>query len=275
MPHLEADDLHACQTHCAALQHRHAALAARVQRTALRIPAADLLGPADFVDVKRGDVRHGVRALHARQRDLLAALAKLPPRQHAPLLRAALADVRAQLADRERELVLLGRQRATLARDLADERRAAPAGVEDAYLRVLAPKLAPPPPAADAHRSATGAALKAKVLDFYGALRPDCAGAHCCLFGLSSFAAVRAACLVPHGFESPELAGLFGVRDVDLTDPRNHLPLARTAQRALDDGLIVFVPAAAAGGGNVQWQCKVVDAPRADELAVGGRRWKV
>ena len=271
MPHLETEDIHVCQEQCAALQRGHAALQARVKRTSLRIPVSDLLAPADFVDVKRKDVRHGLRALYDRQRDLLAALVQHP--RHAPL-QEALADVRDRLEDKEKELVLLTRQGTIVAEDLENERRVVPT-IEDAYLSVVSPKLMLPAAAPTRPGAPGPTALKATVLDFYGALRPDCGGAYCSLFGLTSFAAVRAAPIVPLGLQSHELACLFGVRDIDLTDPRNHLPLSKTAQRALDDGLIVFVPVPASDGGNVQWQCRVVDASRANELAVGGRRWKV
>ena len=285
MAPIENDELTAVRAQSKHFAADLAAFATHMARISPRIPCSDLLLAPHYVDVKLGDVRRQVEGLRSRRAALRAALARSPA--HARL-EADQAAVARELDDKARELVVLTRQTKAVQQDLADEVRAArergvdirkdkepPRSIDDAYLAVLAPKMLVP--ARVARGCARGVGLKALVFARYDALRSDCGGAHahCCLLGLTTFAAVKPTYIVPPALQGEPLAHLLGVKEAVLTEPRNMLPLDRTVAKALREGLIVFAPAGPFEQTRVAWKCVVVDKSRANELGKNGRRWRV
>ena len=113
----------------------------------------------------------------------------------------------------------------------------------------------------------------ADALMFYNALASD--GAHCVLFG-GPFApeTVMAAHLVPPELEGPAFAALFGSTHIGLSGPRNRVPLHEFAHKALEEGLIVFVPVEPSKR-ETDWRCLLVDNTRGDEPIDDHVCWKV
>ncbi|KFY84506.1 hypothetical protein V498_07812, partial [Pseudogymnoascus sp. VKM F-4517 (FW-2822)] len=109
----------------------------------------------------------------------------------------AAGQTKAEVDKKERELIILNRQKKAIADDL-DEALQRYSTIEDAYSSALLTKVVSP---FKKRKKAPERSLFAK--------------------GVISYASIKCVDLVPKSFESDELAYLFGVREANLSEARN------------------------------------------------------
>lgn len=130
---------------------------------------------------------------------------------------------KSELGKKERELVILKRQKKAIADDIDEALQRYPT-IEDAYSSALLTKVIS---ASKKWKKAPEQSLYAKgVLSYYDSVKPTpsenyvqkyCHLKAIWLDGMS----IKCTHLVPKSLESDELAYLFGVREADLSEPRN------------------------------------------------------
>ncbi len=122
--------------------------------------------------------------------------------------------------ERKKQLVVLKKQRKILEEDLLES--GFPERTEEAYAETMAHKVMRS--TAKMNKSCFNqSAFRKSVEAYYDASRvvEGEAQAHCAVFGWMGSRLTRAAHIVPKALETQELAYLFGVGDVVLSDPRN------------------------------------------------------
>lgn len=128
-----------------------------------------------------------------------------------------------ELGKKERELVILKRQKKAIADDVDEALQRYPT-IEDAYSSALLTKVIS---ASKKWKKAPEQSLYAKrVPSYYDSVKPtpsgDYAEKYCHLKAIwLDRMSIKCAHLVPKSLESDELAYLFGVREADLSEPRN------------------------------------------------------
>lgn len=228
----------------------------------------------DFIDAKLNDVGVNLEYAEMLHNSLKKAFKEefLSEKQHIE----AIADVEEQVEPVEREFLLLKRQKKILSEDLEDE-LSMYSRLEDAYASIVTDKV----------MRASGKQKK-KAHDqprfwkdcssYYNAVRKDedtgTDYAFCHLSGWAPTKEIKAAHIVPKSLESEEASYLFGVKNVDLSQPRNSLPLHKSIEQALDTGLIVFVPIPAKVNQETRWKCALTDKRFTNQMAFSGAYWR-
>ena len=143
--------------------------------------------------------------------------------------RDATRELHMEVDQQERELTILKRQRKTISDDVY-EVLPRYSTMEGAYSSILMAKIVS---ASGMQRKGGQSSQRIKseaVLSFYGAVRERDVGdnfvdsqRYCHIFGWLPEKSVNCVHLVPKCLESDELAYLFGVREVDLSEPRNSM----------------------------------------------------
>lgn len=192
-----------------------------------------------------------------------------------------------------KELLVIKRQRKTIAEDMADT--ISRQKVEEAYAQTLVGKV----------MAATGNPKKSTfnqtkfrqdVEHYYGASRMNEYGekqAHCALTGWRLSNGLRAAHLVPKSLSSEELSYLFGVGDAVLSDPRNGVVfhdhfssirltvliigilLHKNIEMSLDAGNVVVVPIPTEADKTTKWRLLLTNPKMANLTVFDGLKWKV
>ncbi|OBT95023.1 hypothetical protein VE01_07433 [Pseudogymnoascus verrucosus] len=177
---------------------------------------------------------------------------------------------------KERELVILKRQKKAMADDVDEALQRYPT-VEGAYSSALLTKVIS---ASIKWKNAPEQRLYADgVLSYYKSVKPGPSGnvvEKYCHLNAQWLHGMCAKCvhIVPKSLESDELAYLFGVREVDLSEPRNGITLETSTHEALEKGWIVIVPDKPRYGGEAIWRCIVVQKSMTSNLLYCRSTWK-
>ncbi|RFU27637.1 hypothetical protein B7463_g8718, partial [Scytalidium lignicola] len=188
----------------------------------------------------------------------------------------AIKELKKKVGRKERELATLKRQEKAIADDMNDA-LSHYSTLEGAYSSVLMTKII----------SASGQQRKGgkfnqseyakAVLSYYNVERrlgPGYIRRYCHVTGWYLDKEVKCAHLVPKSLESDELAYLFGVREVVLSEPRNGITLHSVIEGGLDNGRVVLVPDKPKQGSEIVWRCVLVDHSVASQMIYQGTKWK-
>ncbi|ELR02835.1 hypothetical protein VC83_08296 [Pseudogymnoascus destructans] len=182
----------------------------------------------------------------------------------------------AELAEAERELVVVKRQKKMIVDDL-DEMLPNFDSLGSAYAVTITSRIMAATCRQRKGRPFNQKAFAQGVLDYYGAKRKTDSGGsekYCHLTGWHDAEFVKCAHIVPKSLESDELAYLFGVRETVLSESRNGLTLLRSIETALDNGGIVFVPDKPAPGEDTVWRCLLLKQDKASDEYLKPRKWR-
>ena len=248
---------------------------------------------AEFVVSKIEDVSLGIEYVDEMRKGLKEAFddGNLPASQY----KDAIEDVEKYSKPKEREIVVLKRQKKLIKDDL-EENLPSHTRLEDAYANIIMNKVM----AATAKlkkKRYNQSAFKKGVIIFYGAERDsendgEIDSLWCHLTGWQALADVKAAHIVPKSLESNELSYLFGAGEVMLSDANNGmfcqdcsrcaetdrrigLTLHRNIEEGLDSEKIVLVPLPPAKGEETKWKCVLTDKKIGNKMVYSGIKWKV
>jgi hypothetical protein len=135
----------------------------------------------------------------------------------------AVKELESEVKQKERELITLRRQKKIISDDI-DEVLPQYSTVEPAYSSVLMAKIMSASSKQRKGNKFDHSAYSKVVLSFYSAVRHTDSGLvekYCHLTGWQSEKQVKCTYLVPKSLESDELAYLFGVREIVLSEPLN------------------------------------------------------
>ena len=186
----------------------------------LRVSTAS--SAAEFVVSKIEDISLVIEYIDEMRKGLNGAFdgGNLPVLQYTE----AIEDVEKYSKLKERELVVLKRQKKSIKDDL-EENVPSHARLEDAYANIIMNKVMTAA-AKQKKKKYNQSAFKKRVIALYGAERDsendgDIDSLWCHLTGWQALADVKAAHIVPKSLESTELSYLFGVGEVMLSDANN------------------------------------------------------
>ena len=186
----------------------------------LRVSTAS--SAAEFVVSKIEDISLVIEYIDEMRKGLNGAFddGNLPVLQYTE----AIEDVEKYSKLKERELVMLKRQKKSIKDDL-EENVPSHARLEDAYANIIMNKVMTAA-AKQKKKKYNQSAFKKRVIAFYGAERDsendgDIDSLWCHLTGWQALADVKAAHIVPKSLESTELSYLFGAGEVMLSDANN------------------------------------------------------
>ncbi|KAJ5578387.1 uncharacterized protein N7459_007351 [Penicillium hispanicum] len=252
-------------------QQRSVSAASRLSEVSISSAASMA---SDFLDAKIAALEDETAYIECVKNGLTEAA--VAGRVKDPVLQSELAPLINRMRSTVSTLSILKRQRILLVEDLEDAveskrqrlRRPSDDGLlERAYRDTIIPRVMN----ASAKQRAKPfdqSRFRKEVNQYYG-IKEHCEHntSWCQVLGLMiPKSNVKAAHLVPKSFTADEVAHLFGVGEVVLSDPRNALSLYSTVEVLLDKGVIAVVPIPGKMTAPTTWRCVVLDESKGKDM---------